>query len=480
MSLSSERPSLAPEQAWRATYHQLEILLEPAQFSTWVRGSTFHSYDEGVFVIAVSSPYALQMLEQRLYRNVRRVLRDVWGRSVELRFQLGEAAPELPAAGGQTKEAPLLRMLAEQVDAQEVEIVRETPPSYRSRVARPERLMVPESELNADFTFSRFLVSRDNELTFNAACAVAESPGRGYSPLLVYGGVGLGKTHLLQAIAHQMVQRGQRALYIPSEVFTNDLVQSIRKKTTALFRAKYRKADALLMDDIQFVAGKESTQLEFFHTFNELVNCGKQIVLASDRHPQQMVGVQERLVSRFSGGLVLDIQPPELETRLAILRMWAQEEQLVLAEGVYVHLAEAEEGNIRNLRGLFQKVLAHARLQSRPLTLAEVREAARQPTRAPEIAPSEVVALVAASYELKAAELYGARRSASINRARQVAMYLIRELTPLSLPQIGQLLGKRSHTTVMHGCRKVRARLAEDVELQGRVRQLEAELRSNT
>ena len=261
--------------------------------------------------------------------------------------------------------------------------------------------------MNEQFTFARFLVSRDNELLFNAACAVAESPGRGYSPLLLYGGVGLGKTHLLQAIAHEMVQRGLHARYIPSEVFTNDLISAIRKKTTALFRAKYRKADALLVDDIQFIAGKESTQLEFFHTFNELVNGGKQVVLASDRHPQQLIGVQDRLVSRFSGGLVLDIQPPEYETRLAILHMWAQEAQLALAEGVYAHLAEAGEGNIRNLRGLFQRVLAHARLQKRPLTLAQVREAARQPARALEIAPREVVALVAASFELKPAALYG-------------------------------------------------------------------------
>ena len=279
---------------------------------------------------------------------MRRVLRDVCGHSVELRFQLGEASGETLSAGAATTDAPLLRMLAEQVRAQGDSVEGEIAPTLRSRVVRPERVTTPESELNAQFTFARFLVSRDNELLFNAACAVAESPGRGYSPLLLYGGVGLGKTHLLQAIAHEMERRGQRALYIPSEVFTNDLISAIRKRTTALFRAKYRKADALLVDDIQFIAGKESTQLEFFHTFNELVNGGKQVVLASDRHPQQLIGVQDRLVSRFSGGLVLDIQPPEYETRLAILHMWAQESQLALAEGVYAHLAEAEEGNIRN------------------------------------------------------------------------------------------------------------------------------------
>ena len=479
MTLLPERPELAPERAWRATYHQLEILLEPAQFATWVRGTSFHHYEEGVFVIAVKSPYALQMLEQRLYRNVRRVLRDVCGEAVEIRFQLVEATVEKIATEVQGQEAPLIRMLSERKATQFADQETDVRPDYRTLVARPERRSAPENELNEDYTFARFLVSGENELLYNAACAVAEEPGRAYSPLMIHGGVGLGKTHLLQAIAHEMVQRGQRALYIPSEIFTNDLILAIRQKTTALFRAKYRKTDALLVDDIQFIAGKESTQMEFFHTFNELVNRGKQIVLASDRHPQQMLGIEDRLVSRFSGGLILDIQPPVLETRLAILRMWAQEEQLGLAEDVSLHLAEEVEGNIRNLRGLFQKVLAYARLQKQPLSLAQVREAVNQPTRSITISGSEVVALVAASYGLKTAELYGKRRSAAINRARQVAMFLVRELTPLSLPQIGQLLGNRSHTTVLHGCRKVRALLEEDVELQGRVKQLEAELHGN-
>ena len=479
MTLPTDRPKLAPEKAWRATYHQLEILLEPAQFTTWVRGTSFHHYEEGVFFIAVNSPYALQMLEQRLYRNVRRVLRDVCGEAVEIRFQLVEASVEKISTGAQGQDAPLIQMLSERKATQFADQATDGRPDYGARIARPERRSTPENELNEDYTFARFLESGENELLYNAACAVAEEPGCGYSPLMIHGGVGLGKTHLLQAIAHEMVQRGQRALYIPSEIFTNDLILAIRQKTTALFRAKYRKLDALLVDDIQFIAGKESTQMEFFHTFNELVNRGKQIVLASDRHPRQMLGIEDRLVSRFSGGLVLDIQPPALETRLAILRMWAQEEQLGLAEDVFLHLAAEVEGNIRNLRGLFQKVLAYARLQKQPLSLAQVREAVNQPIQSVTITGSEVVALVAASYGLKTAELYGKRRSAAINRARQVAMFLVRELTPLSLPQIGQLLGKRSHTTVLHGWRKVGALLEKDVELQGRVKQLEAELRGN-
>ena len=471
-----EQRQLAPEKAWRATYHQLEIQLEPAQFSTWLRETTFLRYEAGWFVIAVNSPYALQMLEQRLHRNVRRVLRDVCGEAVEVRFQLAEARQESQLSSFREEAAPLMRMLAERKASAlaDPEVPQGKP--LHSRVRRPERIPAPAHELNEEFTFARFLVSRENELLFNAACAVAETPGSVYSPLLVHGGVGLGKTHLLQAIAHEMERRGRRSLYIASEVFTNDLVQAIRKKTTALFRAKYRDTDALLVDDIQFIAGKESTQLEFFHTFNELVNRGKQIVLASDRHPQHMLGIEDRLVSRFRGGLVLDIQPPALETRLAILRMWAQEAQLALTEDVSLHLAEAVAGNIRNLKGLFQKILAHARLQKQAVSMAQVREVAEQPAQASEITPSEIIARVAASYGLCSAELYGTKRSASISRARQVSMYLIREHSALSLPQIGQLLGKRSHTTVLHGCRKIRRMLAEDVELQGRLRQLEVEL----
>lgn len=485
MTEAIEQRQLAPEKAWRATYHQLEILLEPAQFTTWLRETSFHQYEDGMFVIAVNSPYALQMLEQRLHRNVRRVLRDVCGESVDVRFQLAEARELSHPTNEQDEAVPLMQMLVEQQKMADRNLTQVADPGdqprkpFHDRMRRPERWSAPAHELNEEFTFTRFLVSRENELLFNAACAVAETPGSVYSPLLVHGGVGLGKTHLLQAIAHEMERRGRRSLYIASEVFTNDLVQAIRKKTTALFRAKYRDTDALLVDDIQFIAGKESTQLEFFHTFNELVNRGKQIVLASDRQPQQMLGIEDRLVSRFGGGLVLDIQPPAMETRLAILRMWAQEEQLVLTEDVSLHLAEAGERNIRNLKGLFQKILAHARLQKQPVSMAQVRDLAKRPAQASEITPAEIVARVAASYGLASAELYGTKRSASISRARQVSMYLIREHSALSLPQIGQLLGKRSHTTVMHGCRKIRSLLAENVELQGRIRQLETELKGS-
>ena len=467
-----ESPALEPEKAWRATYHQLEILLEPAQFSTWLRGTFFHSYEEGVFIIAVNSPFALQMLQQRLYRNVRRVLRDVCGEAVDLRFRLGETENEAAVTTQPAPETPLLRMISRQNSDNS-----QTRAALHSRVGRPEFAFGAANELSEHFTFSRFLVSRENELLFNATCAVAEDPGQRYSPLLLYGGVGLGKTHLLQAIAHEIQRQGLRALYIPSEIFTNDLITAIRKKSTALFRAKYRQADALLVDDIQFIAGKESTQLEFFHTFNELVNGGRQVVLASDRHPQQLIGLQDRLVSRFSGGLVLDIQPPEYETRLAILQMWAREEQLALTEAVSAQLAERAEGNIRNLRGLFQRVLAQARLQNQPLTLTQVRHMARNPARAPEISPRDIITLVATCFDLQPRELYGKRRSASINHARQIAMYLIRELTPLSLPQIGHCLGKRSHTTILHGCRKISARLPQDAQLQDRLREMEAELR---
>ena len=472
MPAGKKEATLAPEQAWRSTYNQLEILLEPAQFATWLRDASFHGYEDGVFVIDVVHPYALQMLQERLYRNVRRVLRDVCGRDVELRFQLRQDAREETLTTPKS-DAPMFKMLSE-TGAGAVE---GRPPPLRARVARPEMAATPHCELNDGFTFARFLVSRDNELLYNAASAVVDAPGRAYSPLLLYGGVGLGKTHLLQAMAHALAEKGLRAIYLPSEVFTNDLVSAIRQKTTALFRDRYRKADALLVDDIQFLAGKESTQLEFFHTFNELVNGGRQIVLASDRHPRQLIGVQERLVSRFAGGLTLDIQPPEYETRLAILRMWAREEGLPLPEEVVAHLAEQGDGNIRNLRGLFQRALAQERLQRQPLTLAQARQFASSNRRSLEIAPRAVVAVVAARYELPAAALYGARRNASISRARQVAMYLIRELTALSLPQIGKLLGRRSHTTVLHGWRNIRALLDEDEELRAQVSEISEDLK---
>jgi chromosomal replication initiator protein len=328
-----------------------------------------------------------------------------------------------------------------------------------TQVSRPDHANAPEHELNPRFTFDRYMVSNSNRMAYEAARAVSENPGRNYNPFMVYGGVGLGKTHLLQGIAHICQAKGLRVIYVSSEAFTNDLVDSIRQRTTAMFREKYRSADVLLVDDVQFIGGKESTQEEFFHTFNALYTFNRQIVLASDRHPQELTTLEDRLRSRFEGGLVVDIPMLEYETRIAILNMWAEERGIKVPHSVIEMVADRARNNIRELEGSFNQVLAKAHLTRQPITLDNAATSLQR-FEAPRphgkiIRVNDVIRLTAQHYQLKTSDLTGKDRQQRVNVARQVAMYLSRELTELSLPQIGDAFGGRSHTTVLHGCNKV-------------------------
>jgi chromosomal replication initiator protein len=356
-------------------------------------------------------------------------------------------------------------LLREQPDNEE-----DTIPLHR-QVSRPQRPELPECELNPHLTFDRFIVSSANRMTFEAACAIAERPASVYNPFLIYSGVGLGKTHLLQAVAHECQRRNLRTIYISSEVFTNDLVDAIRNRATAMFRDRYRSVDVLLVDDIQFIAGKESTQEEFFHTFNALYTFNKQIVLASDRHPRLLDMLEDRLRSRFGGGLVMDLQPPEFETRFAILQMWAQERNAYLPPEVLEMIAQRAQTNIRELEGLFNTIAASTQTTNRTPTveLAEsVLSGYRRPARA--VTLGQVLEATADHYGLPVDDLVGTRRTQRLNEARQVAMYLAREVTTASLPQIGEAFGGRAHSTVLHSCKKVmdemevNQRLWRDVE----------------
>jgi chromosomal replication initiator protein len=449
-----------PQATWNAALNQLEIQLDRAAFDTWLRGAVFLALDADdapVFTIGVRSSYVADMLQNKLYRTVRRVVSDVYGSPVELRFEVHKAAA--PAAEA-TGDMPLFQMLDAQAD--------ETPlPPLHRQVMRPERAAIPDQDLNPRYTFDRFVVGNANNLTYSAALAVAENPASVYNPLMIYGGVGLGKTHLLQAVAHHCRARGQRVIYIPSEAFINDLVNAIRQRTTAMFRDKYRSVDVLVVDDIQFIAGKDGTQEEFFHTFNALYTFNKQIVLACDRHPRELELLEDRLRSRFEGGLVMDVQLPEVETRVAIVESWAQEQGVHLPRPVSEMIAERACASIRQLEGLFTQVMAKARLSRQPLTPGAVEpvlerfDRPRQYGRRP-VTLDQVIRLTAQHHELANRDLTGKSRAGRINHARQVAMYLARELTEASLPQIGDALGKRSHTTVLHGYNKVAEMMAQD------------------
>jgi chromosomal replication initiator protein len=326
--------------------------------------------------------------------------------------------------------------------------------------------------LNARYTFATFIVGSGNQLAHAASLAVADAPGQAYNPLFLYGGVGLGKTHLLHAIGHTAIERGLVVLYVSSETFTNEIINAIRFRTTEEFRAKYRSVDVLLVDDIQFIAGKDSTEEEFFHTFNSLYEMSKQIVICSDRPPKAIVSLEERLRSRFEWGLIADIQPPDLETRVAILRAKADLLQRQVPDEVLTYLAGAVQSNIRELEGSLNRLLAIVQLQGKPLTIETAKSAISNLAtdgKQKRVGTDEVLAAVAEYYRISAADLQGKQRDKHIVVPRQVAMYLMRQETEASLLEIGQALGGRDHSTVLHGCEKISREVNENTALRKEV-----------
>jgi len=344
-------------------------------------------------------------------------------------------------------------------------------PSARTPPASPP---APAPELNPRYTFDTFVVGNSNRLAHAAALAVAEAPARTYNPLFIYGGVGLGKTHLLHALGHHSLAKGTstRITYVSCETFTNDLITAIRERTTNEFRNKYRGADILLVDDIQFMAGKEGTQEEFFHTFNALYEARKQLVISSDRPPQDIPSLEERLRSRFQWGLIADIQPPDIETRVAILRQKAQLEDLDVPNDVLMLIANNFETNVRELEGALTRVVAKTTLAGRPLDVDSVRDALADilpPARRRPVSIDDVIAAVADYYRLPVQDLLAPRRTRALAFPRQVAMYLARELTSASLPRIGEQFGGRDHTTVLHACEKIHDQLQHDPALRNTI-----------
>ena len=332
-------------------------------------------------------------------------------------------------------------------------------------------------QLNGNYTFEEFVVGGNNRLANAASLAVAEKPGRVYNPLFIYGGVGLGKTHLAQAIAHSVlaVHRKAKVSYTSSERFINELIFSIRQGKTLEFKNRYRGVDLLVIDDIQFLAGKESTQEEFFHTFNALHDAEKQIVLTSDRAPKDIRELEERLVSRFEWGLVTDIQPPDLETRMAILRKKTEKDNIAIPDDVLFLIAENVRSNIRELEGSLIRLLAFAGLTNSPIDIDLAREVLKEFVKRQPRTPSiqEIQKLVAGHFHLTIEQLTSDKRNSAIVLPRQVAIYLSRELTGKSLSEIGRDFGGRDHTTVMHACRKITQSLREPGDLRSTVLQLQ-------
>jgi len=433
---------MKPEQAWQAVLGQLQMDMPKASFDTWVRNAEIVSYEDNVFIVGVPNAYARDWLESRLSSKIKRLLCGILNRTVSLRFIVWQAGAEQSTI--------------------EIAPVIDEPES-------PSKAHKTTTLINR-YTFENFIVGSANRLAHAASLAVAERPAQAYNPLFLYGGVGLGKTHLLHAIGNHCMNHNLNVLYVTSEEFTNDLINAIRSHTTQTFREKYRHIDVLLIDDIQFIAGKESTQEEFFHTFNSLHGQDKQIIITSDRPPKAMVTLEERLRSRFECGLAADIQPPDFETRVAILRSKLERMGRLIPADIIETIARRVQSNIRELEGSLTRVLALADLSNLPLNtkLVETALADLSPRRTT-LQPDEVVSKVAGAFGVTVQNLVGPDRRQEVVLPRQIAMYLLRVEANCSLPKIGEALGGRDHTTVMHACQKVTDLLERDDKLRRRV-----------
>ena len=419
------------DQIWRAALGELQLQMTRPTFDTWLKNTRAISYEDGTLIVGVHSAYAKDWLENRLLSIIKRTLVGIVGRTVEARFvldvkTLNEGDPQ-----------PLLQSSVPQPEV--------------ATAKNPSSMM-----LNSRYTFPTFVIGSSNRLAHAAALAVAENPAEAYNPLFLYGGAGLGKTHLMHALGHTCQDRGHRVLYATSEKFTNELINSIRNRSTEGFRNKYRTIDVLLLDDIHFIAGKESTQEEFFHTFNALQTANKQIVISSDRPPKAITTLEKRLCSRFEGGLIADIQPPDLETRIAILQFKREPQPIPVPDQVIEYIAHKFMSNVRELEGALNRVVAEAMSERQPLTVESATVALQgMLVNRRKCTPEAVIEAVADFYSLSPEDLKGRSRSQKVVKPRQIAMYLARQETKASLPKIGKALGGRDHTTVLYSLRKI-------------------------
>ncbi|HZN97106.1 MAG TPA: chromosomal replication initiator protein DnaA [Gemmatimonadales bacterium] len=445
-------------QLWGQVLLEIQNRLESRQtFETWFKPIQPLTLGPQVVELEVPNAFFIDWIHEHHLSTLRDILAGIFGRSPEVRFTSRESAATAPARSEPASEGTA---------------------ASRARVERPPG----ELELNARLTFAHFVVGSSNQFTHAACRAVAERPGHAYNPLFIFAGSGLGKTHLLHAVGHETrLQRPHaRICYVPAERFTNEMIYSIQHAQTQAFRNKYRNVDVLLIDDIQFLAGKESTQEEFFYTFNSLRDARKQVVVTADKPPKDIPMLEERLTSRFNQGLVADIKQPDLETRLAILRNRCEEEDVKLPEDALLLIADRIRNNIRDLEGSLVRVFALGSLLHQDITMQMVEEVLQHYVN-PEpdqLAPERVVTAVSDAFGIKPDALCGKRRTQSVVLPRQVAMYLLRQLTDLSLVEIGSLFGGRDHTTVMYACDRVAGRIGEDSAFSERVNGLISTLAS--
>ncbi|KGP76410.1 chromosomal replication initiation protein [Desulfosporosinus sp. Tol-M] len=449
-------PSISPELLWQKILEKLKTELSKPSFETWFSSTRLFKIDGDTVMISVPNEFAKDWLESRYAPLIRSSIQSIIGHSIILNFII-------PSPEGSYIEDPVLSKPVTPITPQQ-----------------PECL--PNS-LNNKYTFDTFVIGNGNRFAHAASLAVAESPAKSYNPLFIYGGVGLGKTHLMHAIGHHILQRSPdtKVLYVSSEKFTNQLIDSIKDENSIEFRNHYRNVDILLIDDIQFLAGKERTQEEFFHTFNDLHESNKQIIISSDRPPKEIPTLEDRLRSRFEWGLITDIQAPDLETRIAILRKKAMLENLQVPNEVMFYIADKIHSNIRELEGALIRVMAFASLSLIPITTDVAVEALKDilpSNSAKQITIEEIQQCVAEYFNLSPSEFKAKNRTYAVSFPRQVAMYLSRQLTDSSLPKIGDEFGGRDHTTVMHAYDKITQAILNDPLLEKKVNELIQRIKS--
>jgi len=448
------------KQMWATALGELQVGLSRANYDTWFKDTTILSEEDDVFLIGVPNAFAREWLENKYRGPVRTALQHLVGRTVDVRFVTSSAGVSPSRAPAPTGRTP-----GGSGGGRE----------GHSGPSQPAPALIPR------YTFATFVVGSNNRLAHAAALSVAERPGHSYNPLFVYGGSGLGKTHLMHAIGHAVLARHpkKRVVYATSEKFTNEFINAIRTQKSEEFRDRYRRIDVLLIDDIQFIAGKEGTQEEFFHTFNAIHEEGKQIVLSSDRPPKAIPQLEDRLRSRFEWGLPADISAPDLETRIAILRAKAEAQSVAVPAPVIDFLAQRIVSNIRELEGALTRLVAYATLNAVPITpdLAQnmLQNLLYNPRRQ-SISPEKIVEAVAKYYNVPVEQLRGKARDRQIVTPRQIAMFLMREETEAPLMRIGEALGGRDHSTVLHGCEKIERELAANDDFRRDISALREQL----
>jgi len=454
----SDAPHINPRKAWQAALGELQLQVTPDIFEMYLHPTRFMAYEDGTFLVAVPNGFVKDWLDHRLNRIVKKTLRHIAGREVEITYSV---QPQQLRDLDSPTPAPLL----------------ETSPALDQTPARGIATPDQGLPLVGSYTFDTFIVGSNNRLAHAASVAVGDRPGGRYNPLFIYSGVGLGKTHLMHAIAHRCRQNGYNAVYVSCEMFTNELVTAIRTNTQEQFRAKYRTSDVLLVDDVQFLAGKPSTQEELFHTFNALHEAGRQVVLACDRPPKAMATLESRLRSRFEWGLITDIQPPDLETRRAILEAKCVAQGIALSNALLERVAYLVPTNIRELEGALTKVMAHANFNGDHLTPDRIEAilADMVPLKA-QATPEEVIGLVARHFDISLDDLASPSRRREIVQARQVAMYLLRNELALSYANVGAMFGGRDHATVMHSVEKIQGLLQSDDVIENAVENLRSKI----